>query len=128
MEELEVIINAFYGIDIKEKNRTRIYVVAKTIFAHFSHTYLNESYSAIGRFLNLNHGTIIYHVKNFDFTYLSDSYLKNGYDNLYVECNHLMVEINKKNLNIIEAQINYHTAMISSLKFKITKVKIKTIN
>lgn len=66
LQELENIINSYYGVVITEKRRLRGHIDSRYIFSKIAFDSYKCSKSEIARYLKVNHGTVISYLKNFD--------------------------------------------------------------
>jgi len=77
---LSNIIYKLYQVDVKEKNRTRKVQDLKKVFSHISFEKIKGfRYAETGRFLKLNHATIIHQVKRAKDLLEYDSYFREVY-------------------------------------------------
>ncbi len=64
LDEIYTYVNGVYGIDIKEKTRKQEYSDGRALFCLIVRKKTNFTYQCIGDYLNKNHATVMYAVKN----------------------------------------------------------------
>ena len=80
---LSEIIYKLYKVDVKEKNRKRKVNDLKKVFSHISFKKIQGfTYTETGKFLNLDHSTIIHQVKSAKYLLEYDSYFREVYSNV----------------------------------------------
>lgn len=80
---LSEIIYKLYEVDVKEKNRKRKVQDLKKVFSHISFKKIQGfRYTETGKFLNLNHATVIHQVKSAKDLLQYDIYFRELYSNV----------------------------------------------
>lgn len=90
LEMLEVLdlvakVTKVFKEDIMSRKRDREIVIARSLFSYICRNHLKKQFKVIGRFLNRDHSSIIYHCEVYN------NYLKMNYRNetiFYNECIH----------------------------------------
>ena len=75
MDALQKIVESVFDVELREKNRTRPFVDARKVFAYVL-TRRGYTLSDIGRFLGINHATVIHYNKHYEFNLKQDSMLR----------------------------------------------------
>ena len=60
LRDIKEKINAFYHLDITDRNRQRHYANARKLYCYMANKY-NHSYIGAGRFIGIKHDAVIYH-------------------------------------------------------------------
>tara|TARA_R110000787_G_scaffold200245_1_gene311269 strand:+ start:467 stop:865 length:399 start_codon:yes stop_codon:yes gene_type:complete len=78
-DDLKKIVDEVFELDLLRKTRQREYVDARRVF---SHLLLKEgaTLSGIGNYLGLNHATVHYYTKKFEWIIKSDLILRERYE------------------------------------------------
>lgn len=64
LQKIKETVNEFYGIDITNNSRKATVVQGKQIYSYLAKKHTMYPLDVIGGILNLNHATIIHHVKS----------------------------------------------------------------
>lgn len=123
MEDIKILINQYYNLDILAVSRKRTNIIAKSIFCYTCYKYLGIDYSEISRFLKMQPSNVRHHVINFDTACKTDSYLKRGYDELSVILYDIVKNIANRDTSIIEANLIYHKKMINIFSRKLKLIR-----
>lgn len=114
-ENLEVLRNLIikhHNIDVKVKKRDRYIVDLKKIFCLIAYNQIKDfNYTKVGKFLLLNHATIIHHVKSakhlleYDFDFKQK--YNNTEENFFMISKDVMVQQVESEIYLCEKRIEY---------------------
>lgn len=103
---LEKIINHHYQVDLRSKSRNRVLIDAKRAFSYIAREIYGLGYQIIANHFQLNHSTIVFHVKTFKNLYETNESFSSKYNEL---------SIDKIKISGIDSAIEYHKSQIEKL-------------
>ena len=118
LEVLLIISNSLLGQSIRTKTRKREFVNARYVFSHIANKYLEKGPSEIGRFLRLDHASIISYLKKFDGVYKTDYELRDLHKKVMQEVKELDPNLIDYAFQQIEIRKNFHQKIINTLNKK----------
>ena len=82
LEIIESIVNRVTRLEIRQKTRVLDYVKARMIYYKIAVKITKISITSIGKFIDFDHATVLYNLKNFD----RDIMLDERYNAMYQKC------------------------------------------
>lgn len=82
LDIIESIVNRVTRLEIRQKRRSLDYVRARMIYYKISVKMTKISITSIGKFIDFDHATVLYNLKNFDRDILMDE----RYNKIYQKC------------------------------------------
>ena len=118
LEVLMIISNSLLGQSIRTKTRKREVINARYVFSHIANKYLEKGSSEIGRFLRLDHASIINYLKKFDGVYKTDYELRDLHKKVMQEVKELDPNLIDYSFQQIQIRKNFHQRIINTLNKK----------
>jgi len=80
LQDIEAAILQITRHDMKQRKRDRSFVGARGLFFYLASKYTSCNLSTISRYIGMNHASVIYHLKNIEYTIPQDPELQTWYD------------------------------------------------
>jgi len=120
--KLEIVVNSVFMVNVKEKCRQRDIVNARIIFSKIAREHFYK-FTEIGRFLGVNHATIIHYIKSFDNYSATDKALTRNYTECVNMFNDDTFDVNISLEDNLKKQVISLKKQINSLNSELTLSK-----